>query len=225
MGSIFGGGGGSHTTKIEYRTDPKLEAQIQDLQQQLLKLSGELVDEKNKRINGLNDALADKNAAIQKLQAEMNKKLDEVKKSNEQNQQKLTNELTGLRADHADAIKQMTVQELERRLQDLISFRDETQSDYINNLHHLYKQQIVYDQLNCNIKYEEKKLIKFNYEINDRNVLQLLLYSPTGHGKSTFANRLFGDRSYDGNEGPFQVSDDVDSETQNIQKGMNISLV
>ena len=52
MGGIFSGGGGSHTTtKIEYRTDPKLQEQIRNLQQQLAKLSSELVHESALRLD------------------------------------------------------------------------------------------------------------------------------------------------------------------------------
>ena len=206
-------------TVVEYRTDPNLVKQINDLKKQISTLTTELIDEKNKRINGLNDALREKDEALKKLQNEMNKKLDEVNKQNQRNQKELKDELSKLRQEYANTMKEMTVQDLLNSLQNLIQIRDEIQTAYINNLQQLYRNQIIYNQLSCNIKYEENKLVKFKNEINDTNIMQLLLYSPTDDGKSTLANRLFGDTSQQGNEGPFKTSHFSSSETQNIQKG------
>ncbi|ETO04314.1 hypothetical protein RFI_33083, partial [Reticulomyxa filosa] len=48
--------------------------------------------------------------------------------------------------------------------------------------------------------------------------LRIVLYGPTGEGKSLLANRFIGDDSEEGEQGPFVPSDDVHSKTQDIKK-------
>jgi len=55
-------------------------------------------------------------------------------------------------------------------------------------------------------------------EIKDPSIKQIVLLGQTGHGKSTLANRLCNDESEFGDQSFFTVSDDVKSETQEINK-------
>ena len=50
-----------------------------------------------------------------------------------------------------------------------------------------------------------------NIEIDDPNIMNFVLLGKTGDGKSTFGNRLCGDTSKDGDQGPFEASNDTQS--------------
>ncbi|ETO07737.1 AIG1 family protein [Reticulomyxa filosa] len=66
--------------------------------------------------------------------------------------------------------------------------------------------------------YTASKLLKFEPEVSDPDTLRIVLYSPTGEGKSLLGNRIAGDNSEEGLEGPFVPSDSVESKTQEIKK-------
>ncbi|ETO36616.1 hypothetical protein RFI_00444 [Reticulomyxa filosa] len=66
--------------------------------------------------------------------------------------------------------------------------------------------------------YVASKVLKFGPEISDPATLRIVLYSPTGEGKSLLGNRIAGDNSDEGLKGPFVPSDSVDSKTQEIKK-------
>jgi len=74
----------------------------------------------------------------------------------------------------------------------------------------------------CKLKLEAvkegEKLSSFRQEWGDLEALRVVLYAPTGEGKSLLANRIYGDDSEWGDQGPFVPSDDVKSETQAIKK-------
>eukprot|EP01084_Bolivina_argentea_P142538 250396_1 len=79
------------------------------------------------------------------------------------------------------------------------------------------KQQIC-DKMRSQINAEEKALSKFEQELQDSNIRKIVLLGNTGGGKSTFANRLCGDHSLKCNAGLFKISNEIQSETQDINK-------
>ncbi|ETN97546.1 hypothetical protein RFI_39983, partial [Reticulomyxa filosa] len=70
---------------------------------------------------------------------------------------------------------------------------------------------------NANVS-QAQKVLKFGKEISNPETLRIVLYSPTGEGKSLLGNRITGDKSGEGLEGPFAPSDSVESKTQEIKK-------
>eukprot|EP01084_Bolivina_argentea_P028060 52189_1 len=65
--------------------------------------------------------------------------------------------------------------------------------------------------MKMHITTEQQNLLKFKEEIDDPNISKIVLLGITGHGKSTFGNRLCGNIV-------FETSDALDSETQEIKK-------
>merc|ERR1719317_101964 len=53
---------------------------------------------------------------------------------------------------------------------------------------------------------EQQQMDEFKVERNDPNTMVIVLLGMTGGGKSTFSNRLAGDTSKRGNEGPSKAS-------------------
>lgn len=65
---------------------------------------------------------------------------------------------------------------------------------------------------------ERAKVVHFQKEREDPSIKSVVLLGLTGDGKSTFANRLVGDTSEEGTDGPFKTSFSAKSETQLILK-------
>ena len=81
----------------------------------------------------------------------------------------------------------------------------------IKNLYSQYKQKI-------DILKKEDNRLETNHKMNivNKKMKQIVLLGKTGHGKSTFGNRLCG--VFDDNKGIFKSSYDPDSITKDIQK-------
>ncbi|ETN99715.1 hypothetical protein RFI_37752, partial [Reticulomyxa filosa] len=73
-------------------------------------------------------------------------------------------------------------------------------------------------KLKSQVDNEREQVSIFAKEREDSKVLRIVLYGPTGEGKSLLANRFIGDDSEEGEQGPFVPSDDVHSKTQDIKK-------
>ena len=78
------------------------------------------------------------------------------------------------------------------------------------------KQELV--DIGAQIEEEEKLLVHFPEEYNDRSRKIVVLIGNTGDGKSTVGNRLCGDESEMAEEGPFETSDQSQSCTQTLSK-------
>eukprot|EP01084_Bolivina_argentea_P086842 156926_1 len=68
------------------------------------------------------------------------------------------------------------------------------------------------------IAIEEKEIEEFKIERNDNTTKIIITLGMTGGGKSTFCNRMFGDKSLFGNKGPCKTSGDSKSCTQENSK-------
>ena len=65
---------------------------------------------------------------------------------------------------------------------------------------------------------EKERIAKFKCEKENPDALRMVLYGPTGLGKSTLGNRICGDDSENADQGPFKVSSGTRSATSKIQK-------
>lgn len=82
----------------------------------------------------------------------------------------------------------------------------------------LHEMEIELKQKNQVIMIEDEKISKYKNINNDKNTKFIVAIGFTGHGKSTVLNRLNGDNSEDGDQGPFAVAD-------SDQSGMKSSLI
>ena len=72
------------------------------------------------------------------------------------------------------------------------------------------------------VTYVNKNSVHVISEIKNPNIKQLILLGKTGDGKSTFGNRLCGDRSKFGDQKPFKSTNDPQS--GNAHNKLSISL-
>eukprot|EP01084_Bolivina_argentea_P134941 237868_1 len=87
-------------------------------------------------------------------------------------------------------------------------------SDKQKQLNELHSQ---FNQLEHKISVEQQKIDKFKIERNDPSMKLIVVIGGTGSGKSTLCNRMMGDESKEGHDGPFNANDAIWSVTQEIR--------
>ena len=153
--------------------------------------------ELRQQISSLQNALNHTQAAVTKAQQDTERVRVEAQREREEAQER-----------HKQQMRQSFIQQ-QATLQSQL--HDKT-IEY-NQVH----QQLI--DLQNQISEEEKTLITdFDDEKDDPNSKIIILLGNTGDGKSTFGNRLVGDRSLMANEGPFRTSNECESCTQHLSK-------
>lgn len=186
-----------------YDHDSSLNSRIQELQNQLYQNEKQM-KERDRQLNELTKTLEtqlyDKEKEIERRQIEFE---ESIKKQNKEFEQQL---------------KIRDINQLKKDLKTSIDIRIQMQKGYLDDLEKYYGTKFKYEQILCNIDFENQILTKFENcpDLSLKpNTIKVLLYSQTGAGKSYFANRIIGKDE----NGPFKVSNKPKSETQQIQQG------
>jgi len=160
----------------------------------------------------------EKDTQLRKERKEMEEKLEREWKERDTAIQQLRIDQHKLQETHKEEIKKMEKSQLiDKRLQlkALYNEINKPLNDYCAKALKLEKEKLDFEK---RVIEEGKKLLKFDSEIKDARMLRLVLYSPTGEGKSALGNRIAGDNSEDGDEGPFDPCHGIESKTQEIKK-------
>ena len=99
---------------------------------------------------------------------------------------------------------------LAERNKKMIELRvEESRLDFVlqQKRRELHEMEIELRQKDAIIEIEEEKISKYKNINNDKTTKFIVAVGFTGHGKSTVLNRLNGDDSEDGDQGPFAVAD------------------
>jgi len=193
--------------------------------------------------SSLEEELAEERRKIEVLQKDTQEKLAVFERIRKEQQNKYDEDMKELQQRHSrkwDAVvkeqkaviksmemqletmkeenKQVTKQELQKRHYFLVSAEAECKK----NLEDLKKEFSViernFSEMSNKYYQEETRMSHIKIEREDPNVLRVILYSPTGCGKSTLGNRLCGDTSQLGDKGVFAVGHGITSETDKIKK-------
>eukprot|EP01084_Bolivina_argentea_P304736 526379_1 len=113
--------------------------------------------------------------------------------------------------------KEQVLQKLQRKKIELLEEKNRWLMIKLQEEKRYIKSQQQITNLKLKIQSEEKAISKYEHAVNDDDTKFMVILGNTGDGKSTLCNRLYGDNSEYGDQGPFRVSDDAKSETKKLQ--------
>ncbi|ETO30285.1 AIG1 family protein [Reticulomyxa filosa] len=199
-----------------------LERRIQEEKAQQNKLSSSLSDQMRRHEAVMREQEAAREAIrqerLKEFRKESEKRMKEAKEQAERDMQKKKRELEQLERDYDVRLKAMNLKQLKEKYSVLATMAKRCETTKSDHEKEFQQRRSEYDSLAKQVEAEEQNVAKFKEELKDMESIRILLYSPTGEGKSTLGNRILGDESTEGNKGPFEVSDSTDSKTQDISK-------
>eukprot|EP01084_Bolivina_argentea_P086843 156930_1 len=139
----------------------------------------------------------------QKAEAEAHRMAEQLKQQKaQQKQQQQKAEAEARRM--AEQLKQQKAQQRQQltNIQNTLTTQLTTKQRLFNDKHNILM------NITRQIAIEEKEIEEFKIERNDNTTKIIITLGMTGGGKSTFCNRMFGDKSLFGNKGPCKTSGD-----------------
>eukprot|EP01083_Nonionella_stella_P176882 620174_1 len=145
----------------------------------------------------------------QRRAREEKERLERERIAREAEIQRLAEQLAAQQLRHAQEVRQ----QLQQRRTLLITQLNAKQNEYNQKHSELLT-------LQHQITTEEVEIAEFKVERDEEGTKLIIILGHTGDGKSTFCNRLCGDVSLFGDEGPFETSGNGQSCTQTHSKSM-----
>lgn len=156
----------------------------------------------------------DKNEEMELLRGKLESQLTIITEKLEEENEKHEAKLNEVEQNFKKQLNQMTLDQLKTSLQNLNETKRVLTKAYRDNKKISDNKQKEFETLQTQYKDEANHIVEFHHERQDNSILNILLLGITGHGKSTFANRFYGDDSENAKKGPFAVGDSVQSETK-----------
>jgi len=150
--------------------------------------------------------------------AALQRQRDLAEKEAKAKQEKLKKKIEEKNKEHQNLLKSKDIEHLEEQLKNLISSRKNYGQILIQNFKICVEKQKNFIRKDKEVENESLHLEKLFPVEKDPSVLRVVLYGESGHGKSTCGNRICGDTSPCGNQGPFNASFAAHSVTDEITK-------